>query len=127
MRDQLISCYNIGTHSDPSDRHQQLRFLTNNLGMVKNSLSFLFTVGCLDIFTTLNIGDIQNDLIINKAFLMFRFFWLLMANLIFHVPAMWTLMLMVFNNSIIMSGDSSALDKCRGESKDEQFHYDSHR
>merc|ERR1712113_463395 len=48
--------------------------MSNNTRMKIAGLLFLMAVGSCDILTLLNIGDINDYFIINKAFFMFLFF-----------------------------------------------------
>merc|ERR1712111_328626 len=78
--------------------------LVNNSGVMSNNtrmkiagLLFLMAVGSCDILTLLNIGNINNYFIIDKAFFMFLFFGNFVTLLVFLVMTMRTIMLLIFN------------------------------
>merc|ERR1719244_694811 len=81
--------------------------MSNNTGMKIAGLLFLMTVGSCDILTLLDIGDINNYFIINKAFFMFLFFGDFVTLLVFLVMTMRTIVLLVLNVSIILAGSCS--------------------
>merc|ERR1719309_1347584 len=69
--------------------------MSNNTRMMIAGLLFLMVVGSCDILTLLNIGDINNYFIINKAFFMLLFLGDFVTLLIFLVMTMGTIMLLV--------------------------------
>merc|ERR1711872_424696 len=92
--------------------------LVNNSGVMSNNtrmkiagLLLLMAVGSCDILTLLNIGDINNYFIINKAFFMLLFFGDFVTLLIFLVMTMGTIMLLVLNVSVILAGFGSTIHK----------------
>merc|ERR1719342_1517745 len=95
--------------------------LVNNSGVMSNNtrmkiarLLFLMAVGSCDILTLLNIGDINNYFIINKAFFML---------LIFLVMTMGTIMLLVLNVSVILAGFGGTKGQCDRSEDSEQLHF----
>merc|ERR1719481_2457780 len=103
--------------------------LVNNSGVMSNNtrmkiagLLFLMAVGSCDILTLLNIGDINNYFIINKAFFMFLFFGDFMTLLIFLVMTMGTIMLLVLNVSVILAGFGSTIYEGDREKESKEFH-----
>merc|ERR1719309_591806 len=62
--------------------------MSNNTRMVIARLLFLMAVGSCDILTLLNIGDINNYFIINKAFFMFLLLGDFVTLLVFLVMTM---------------------------------------
>merc|ERR1712111_202557 len=84
--------------------------LVNNSGVMSNNarmkiagLLFLMAVGSCDILTLLNIGDINNYFIINKAFFMFLLLGNFVTLLVFLVMTMRTIMLLIFNVPIVLT------------------------
>merc|ERR1719500_2223065 len=86
--------------------------MSNNTRMVITRLLFFMTISLGNILTLLDIGDIYNDFIINKTFLMFLFLGDLVAPLVLLVVAMRTIMLLILNMSmVIMARISSTIHK----------------
>merc|ERR1712111_142118 len=77
--------------------------LSNNTRMKIAGLLFLMAVGSCDILTLLNIGNINNYFIIDKAFFMFLFFGNFVTLLVFLVMTMRTIMLLIFNVPIVLT------------------------
>merc|ERR1719419_181214 len=84
--------------------------LVNNPGVMSNNtrmkiagLLFLMTIGSCDILTFLNIGNIHNYFIIDKAFFMFLFFGDFVTLLVFLVMTMRSVMLLVLNVAIVLT------------------------
>merc|ERR1719309_578333 len=88
------------------------RVMSNNARMKIAGLLFLMAVGSCDILTLLNIGDINNYFIINKAFFMLLFLGNFVTLLIFLVMTMGTIMLLVLNVSVILAGFGSSKGQC---------------
>merc|ERR1719431_642074 len=97
--------------------------MSNNTRMKIAGLLFLMAVGSCDILTLLNIGDINNYFIINKAFFMFLLLWDFVTLLVFLVMTMGTIMLLVLNVSVIVAGLGSAVHKCDREKESNEFHF----
>ena len=104
--------------------------LVNNSGVMSNNtrmkiagLLFLMAVGSCDILTLLNIGDINNYFIINKAFFMLLFFGDFVTLLIFLVMTMGTIMLLVLNVSVILAGFGSTKGQCDRSEESKQLHF----
>merc|ERR1719342_587568 len=84
--------------------------LVNNSGVMSNNtrmkiagLLFLMAVGSSDILTLLNIGDINNYFIINKALFMLLLLGDFVTLLIFLVMTMGTIMLLVLDVSVVLT------------------------
>merc|ERR1712111_295665 len=77
--------------------------MSNNARMMIAGLLLLMTVGSCDILTLLNIGDINYNFIIDKAFFMFLLFWDFVTLLVFLVMTMRTIMLLIFNVPIVLT------------------------
>merc|ERR1712170_129764 len=93
--------------------------LVNNSGVMSNNtrmkiagLLFLMAVGSCDILTLLNIGDINNYFIINKAFFMLLFLRDFMTLLIFLVMTVRTIVLLILNVSIILTRGGGSKRQC---------------
>merc|ERR1719481_1759867 len=104
--------------------------LVNNSGVMSNNtrmkiagLLFLMAVGSSDILTLLNIGDINNYFIINKAFSMLLFFGDFVTLLVFLVMTMGTIMLLVLNVSVILAGFCGTKDQCDRNEDSKQLHF----
>merc|ERR1719147_535855 len=104
--------------------------LVNNSGVMSNNtrmkiagLLFLMAVGSSDILTLLNIGDINNYFIINKAFFMLLFLGDFVTLLIFLVMTVGTIMLLVLNVSVILAGFGSTIHKGGREKESKEFHF----
>merc|ERR1712029_1087367 len=77
--------------------------MSNNTRMMIARLLFLMAVGSCDILTLLNISDINNYFIVNKAFFMLLFFWDFVTLLVFLVMTMRTIMLLVLDVTIVLT------------------------
>merc|ERR1712029_430535 len=86
--------------------------MSNNTRMMIAGLLFLMAVCPCDVLTLLNIGDINNYFIINKAFFMLLFLGNFVTLLIFLVMTMGTIMLLVLNVSVILAGFGSTKCQC---------------
>merc|ERR1719309_1320654 len=96
--------------------------MSNNTRMKIAGLLFLMAVGSCDILTLLNIGDINNYFIIDKAFFMFLFFGDFVTLLVFLVMTVRTIMLLIFNMSVVLTRLGSTVHKCGREKKSNEFH-----
>merc|ERR1711872_857161 len=104
--------------------------LVNNSGVMSNNtrmkiagLLFLMAVGSCDILTLLNIGDINNYFIINKAFFMLLFLGDFVTLLVFLVMTMGTIMLLVLNVTVVLTRLGSAVNKCDRKEDSIQLHF----
>merc|ERR1719244_1633573 len=102
----------------------------NNSGVVSNNTRmkiagflFLMAVGSCDILALLNIGDINNYFIINKAFFMLLFLGNFVTLLIFLVMTMGTIMLLVLNVSVILAGFGITKGQCDRNEDSKQLHF----
>merc|ERR1719309_1929145 len=93
--------------------------LVNNPGVMSNNtrmkiagLLFLMAVGSCDILAFLNISDINNYFIINKAFFMLLFLGYFVTLLVFLVMTMRTVVLLVLDVSVILAGFGSTKGQC---------------
>merc|ERR1712113_967869 len=77
--------------------------MSNNTRMKIAGLLFLMAVGSCDILTLLNIGDINNYFIIDKAFFMLLFLGDFVTLLVFLVMTMRTIMLLVLDVTIVLT------------------------
>merc|ERR1719309_761675 len=77
--------------------------MSNNTRMIIARLLFLMAVGSCDILTLLNIGDINNYFIINKAFFMFLLLWDFVTLLVFLVMTMRTIMLLILDVTVVLT------------------------
>merc|ERR1719244_1437834 len=103
----------------------------NNSGVVSNNTRmkiagflFLMAVGSCDILALLNIGDINNYFIINKAFFMFLLLWDFVTLLVFLVMTMRTIMLLILDMSVVLTRLGSAVHKCGREKESKEFHFE---
>ena len=104
--------------------------LVNNSGVMSNNtrmkiagLLFLMAVGSCDILTLLNIGDINNYFIIDKAFFMFLLLGNFVTLLVFLVMTMRTIMLLVLDVTIVLTRIGSTVHKCCREKESNEFHF----
>merc|ERR1719244_1277630 len=102
----------------------------NNSGVVSNNTRmkiagflFLMAVGSCDILALLNIGDINNYFIINKAFFMFLLLWDFVTLLVFLVMTVGTIMLLVLDVTVVLTRLGSAVHKCDREKESNEFHF----
>merc|ERR1719419_767355 len=77
--------------------------MSNNTRMMVAGFLFLMAVCSCDILTLLNIGDINNYFIINKAFFMFLLLWDFVTLLVFLVMTMGTIMLLVLDVTVVLT------------------------
>merc|ERR1719481_589703 len=105
--------------------------LVNNSGVMSNNarmkiagLLLLMAVGSCDILTLLNIGDINNYFIINKAFFMLLFFGDFVTLLIFLIMTMGTIVLVVLNVSVILTRGASSKRQCDRKEDSIQLHFE---
>merc|ERR1719315_159008 len=96
--------------------------MSNNTRMMIAGLLFLMAVGSCDILTLLNIGDINNYFIINKAFFMFLLLWDFVTLLVFLVMTVGTIMLLVLDVAVVLTRLGSAVHKCDREKEGNEFH-----
>merc|ERR1719244_500109 len=96
--------------------------MSNNTRMKIAGLLFLMAVGSCDILTLLNIGDINNYFIIDKAFFMLLFLGDFVTLLVFLVMTMRTIMLLILNMSVVLTRLGSTVYKCGREKKSNEFH-----
>merc|ERR1719309_145243 len=96
--------------------------MSNNTRMVIARLLFLMAVGSCDILTLLNIGDINNYFIINKAFFMFLLLGDFVTLLIFLVMTMRTIMLLILDVTIVLTRLGSTVHNCGREEDGNEFH-----
>merc|ERR1719147_707172 len=104
--------------------------LVNNSGVMSNNtrmkiagLLFLMAVGSCDILTLLDISDINNYFIIDKAFFMFLFFRNFVTLLVFLVMTMRTIMLLILDVSVVLTRLGSTIYKGGREKKSKEFHF----
>merc|ERR1719369_549122 len=97
--------------------------MSNNTRMMIAGLLFLMAVGSCDILTLLNIGDINNYFIINKAFFMFLLLWDFVTLLVFLVMTVGTIMLLVLDVAVVLTRLGSAVHKCDREKEGNEFHF----
>merc|ERR1719357_13416 len=104
--------------------------LVNNSGVMSNNtrmkiagLLFLMAVGSCDILTLLNIGDINDYFIINKAFFMFLLLWYFVTLLVFLIMTMRTIMLLVLDVTIVLTRLGSTIHKCGRKKESNKFHF----
>merc|ERR1719315_246601 len=102
----------------------------NNSGVVSNNTRmkiagflFLMAVGSCDILALLNIGDINNYFIINKAFFMFLLLWDFVTLLVFLVMTMRTIMLLVLDVTVVLTRLGSTVHNCGREEDGNEFHF----
>merc|ERR1711976_139283 len=93
--------------------------LVNNSGVMSNNtrmkiagLLFLMAVGSSNILTLLNIGDINNYFIINKAFFMLLFLGDFVTLLVFLVMTMRSVMLLVLDVTVVLTRLGSTVHEC---------------
>merc|ERR1711970_95014 len=97
--------------------------MSNNTRMMIAGLLILMAVGSCDILTLLNIGDINNYFIINKAFFMFLFLGDFVTLLVFLVMTMRTIMLLILNVTVVLTRLGSAVHKGCREKESNEFHF----
>merc|ERR1712111_291508 len=94
--------------------------MSNNTRMKIAGLLFLMAVGSCDILTLLNIGDINNYFIIDKAFFMLLFLGDFVTLLVFLVMTMRTIMLLVLDVTIVLTWLGSTIHKGGREKKNKE-------
>merc|ERR1711872_722324 len=104
--------------------------LVNNSGVMSNNtrmkiagLLFLMAVGSCDILTLLDIGNIINYFIIDKAFFMLLFFGNFVTLLVFLVMTMRTIMLLILDVSVVLTRLGSTIYKGGREKESNEFHF----
>merc|ERR1719304_109011 len=97
--------------------------MSNNTRMKITGFLFLMAVGSCDILAFLNIGNINNYFIINKAFFMFLFFGDFVTLLVFLVMTMRTIMLLVLDMTIVLPRLGSTIYKGGREKESKEFHF----
>merc|ERR1711872_431399 len=97
--------------------------MSNNTRMMIARLLFLMAVGPCNILTLLNIGDINNYFIIDKAFFMFLLLWDFVTLLVFLVMTMGTIMLLVLDVTVVLTRIGSTVHKCCREKESNEFHF----
>merc|ERR1719309_296869 len=65
---------------------------------------------------------VNNYVIINKAFFMLLFLWDFVTLLVFLVMTVRTIMLLIFNMSVVLTRLGSTVHKCGREKKSNEFH-----
>merc|ERR1712112_234755 len=96
--------------------------MSNNTRMKIAGLLFLMAVGSCDILALLNIGDINNYFIIDKAFFMFLLLGDFVTLLVFLVMTVRTIMLLVLDVTVVLTRLGSTVDKCGREEDSNEFH-----
>merc|ERR1719342_1477061 len=96
--------------------------MSNNTRMKIAGLLFLMAVGSCDILTLLNIGNINNYFIIDKALFMLLFLGDFVTLLVFLVMTVRTIMLLVLDVTIVLTRLGSTVDKCGREEDSNEFH-----
>merc|ERR1719244_1921083 len=96
--------------------------MSNNARMKIAGLLFLMAVGSCDILTLLNIGDINNYFIINKAFFMFLLLGDFVTLLVFLVMTMRTIMLLILDVTVVLTRLGSTVHNCGREEDGNEFH-----
>merc|ERR1719244_2478140 len=97
--------------------------MSNNTRMKIAGLLFLMAVGSCDILTLLNIGDINDYFIINKAFFMFLLLGNFVTLLIFLVMTMRTIMLLILDVTVVLAGFGSTKCQCDRNEDSKQLHF----
>merc|ERR1719342_1367442 len=99
--------------------------LTNNSGVMSNNtrvmvagLLFFMTVSSGYILALFDVGDINNYFIVNITLLMLLLLWYFVTLLVLLIMTMWTIVLLVFNVSIIMASIGGTINKSSREKKD---------
>merc|ERR1719147_494415 len=102
--------------------------LVNNSGVMSNNtrmkiagLLFLMAVSSCDILTLLNIGNINNYFIIDKAFFMLLFLGDFVTLLVFLVMTMRTIMLLVLDVTVVLTRIGSTVHKSGREEDSNEF------
>merc|ERR1712112_734022 len=98
------------------------RVMSNNTRMKIAGLLFLMAVGSCDILALLNIGDINNYFIIDKAFFMFLLLGDFVTLLVFLVMTVRTIMLLVLDVTIVLTRLGSTVHKGGREKESNEFH-----
>merc|ERR1719304_114483 len=103
--------------------------LVNNSGVMSNNtrmkitrLLFLMAVGSCDILAFLNIGNINNYFIINKAFFMLLLLGDFVTLLVFLVMTVRTIMLLVLDVTVVLTRLGSTVHKGGREKESNEFH-----
>merc|ERR1719419_779608 len=97
--------------------------MSNNTRMKIAGLLFLMTIRSCDVLTFLNVSDVNNYFIINKAFFMFLFFGDFVTLLVFLVMTMRTIMLLILDVTIVLPRLGSTIYKGGREKKSKEFHF----
>merc|ERR1719342_1619493 len=97
--------------------------MSNNTRMKIAGFLFLMAVGSCDILTLLNVGNINNYFIIDKAFFMFLLLGNFVTLLVFLVMTMRTVMLLVLNVTIVLSRLCSTIDNGGREKEGNELHF----
>merc|ERR1711970_735623 len=97
--------------------------MSNNTRMKIAGLLFLMAIGSCDILTLLNIGDINDYFIIDKAFFMLLFLGDFVTLLVFLVMTMRTIMLLILNVTVVLTRLGSAVHKGCREKESNEFHF----
>merc|ERR1719342_1924840 len=96
--------------------------MSNNTRMKIAGLLFLMAVSSCDILALLNIGNINNYFIINKALFMLLFLGDFVILLIFLVMTVRTIMLLVLYVTIVLTRLGSTVHKGGREKESNEFH-----
>merc|ERR1711872_863615 len=97
--------------------------MSNNTRMMVAGFLFLMTIGSFDILTFLNVSDVNNYFIINKASFMFLFFGDFVTLLVFLVMTMRTIMLLILYVTIVLPRLGSTIYKGGREKESKEFHF----
>merc|ERR1719342_840570 len=97
--------------------------MSNNTRMMVAGFLFLMAIGSCDILTFLNVSDVNNYFIINKAFFMFLFLGDFVTLLVFLVMTMRSVMLLVLNVTIVLSRLRSTIDNGGREKEGNELHF----
>merc|ERR1719342_1234935 len=98
--------------------------MSNNARMMIAGLLLLMAVGSCDILTLLNIGDINNYFIINKAFFMLLLLGDFVTLLVFLVMTVRTIMLLVLDVTIVLTRLGSSKCQCDRKEDSIQLHFE---
>merc|ERR1719419_1138158 len=96
--------------------------MSNNTRMMVTGLLFLMAVGSCDILAFLNIGNINNYFIIDKALFMLLLLGDFVTLLVFLVMTVRTIMLLVLDVTVVLTRLGSTVDKCGREEDGNEFH-----
>merc|ERR1719342_1237191 len=92
--------------------------MSNNTRVMVAGLLLFMTVGSGDILALFDVGDINNYFIVNITFFVLLLLWYFVTLLVLFVVTMRTIVLLVFNVSIIMASIGDTINKSSREKKD---------